>query len=253
MSAEKEYDIMSWLYNTLYGDMSTQDIKNLYFVSDHNDLLNAYDKETIQIIDSACGNGVQATALALCGYKITATDISGEMVQLTNNLAKKHGVTLNTDRKAWDELPIKYKNSFDIIFCTGNSIVHSQNAEIRANNLNSLKQLLKVSGTLVIETRNWEKVLLENKHFTVYDRISYQDKEYIPLYHWTLNDMEQEAKVEIIVQEIETNNHVILYESELTFTPFTHQNLLDMLESMNLKVVKDTFNLNSDWYFLYAQ
>ena len=47
--------------------------------------------------------------------------------------------------------------------------------------------------------------------------------------------MEQEAKVEIIVQEIETNNHVILYESELTFTPVTHQNLLDMLESMNLK------------------
>jgi len=42
----------------------------------------------MQIIDSACGNGVQAIALALCGYKITATDISGEMVQLTKNLLK---------------------------------------------------------------------------------------------------------------------------------------------------------------------
>lgn len=253
MNTEKEYDKMSWLYNALYGDMPTSHIKNLYFISDHKDLLNSYDKETMHVIDSACGNGVQATALALCGYKVTATDISGEMVQLANQLAHNHGATLSTDKKAWDELPIKYKNSFDIVFCTGNSIVHSPNANIRANNLNSLKQLLKVDGTLVIETRNWEKVLLENKHFTVYDKLSYQDKEYVPLYHWILTDMEQESNVEIIIQEIGANNHVTLYKSELTFTPFTHQSLLHMLENMGLRVVKDTYDTNNDWYFVYAR
>lgn len=253
MKTDKEYDKMGWLYSVLYGNMATEDMKNLYFISDHAELLNSYSKQTIQILDAACGNGIQATALALNGYKVTATDISNGMVQLTDTLAKKHGVTLDTARKSWDQLPEKYRSSYDIVFCTGNSIVHSQNATVRANNIASLKQLLKSGGTLVIETRNWEKVLLEQNKFTVYNRLSYQDKEYIPLYHWILNDIEQEAKVEIIVQEIEKDNSVTLYESELTFTPFTHQSLLNILGSLDLKVMKDTYNENNDWYFLYAR
>lgn len=253
MSTKNEYNKMNWLYSVLYGNMSLEEIKNLYFISDHKELLSSYNMKTTKIIDCACGNGIQATALTLNGYNVTATDISSEMIELTNNLLEKYNIQINTDIKSWDELPSLYKNTFDIVFCTGNSIVHSKNAFERENNLNSLKELLLENGTVVIETRNWDKMILENKPFTAYNKLFYKDKEYIPLYHWDLKGMEEEAKVEIIIQEITKDNNIKLYESELTFTPFSHKSLLDILKKLGLNIVKDTFEENEDWYFIYAR
>lgn len=59
---------MNWFYNSLYWDISTDGIKQLDFMETHAQLLSSYDKDTLSIIDSACGNDIQATALALNGY-----------------------------------------------------------------------------------------------------------------------------------------------------------------------------------------
>ncbi len=175
------------------------------------------------------------------------------MINLTNDFAGKHNIKLETEVMAWIDLPGKYSNSFGIVLCTGNSIVHSPDAISRQNNLKALSSLLKPKGTLVIQTRNWDKVIAENKEYTVYDKVSYTDKEYIPLYHWKLKGMEQEAKVEIIFQEISSDNRVTLYQSDLTFTPFTYKSLLEMMRNLNLKIIKDTFDMKNDWYFIYGE
>jgi SAM-dependent methyltransferase len=253
MNSEQDYNKMGWLYNALYGDMSVEALKELYYINDHKELLNSYQKDDFFILDSACGNGVQATALALNGYNVVATDISSEMITLTNEFSAKHGIKLRTDVKAWIDLPYIYSNSFDVVFCTGNSIVHSPDAISRKNNLTALSQLLKPKGTLVIETRNWDKVISENKKYTTYDKVSYKDKEYISLYHWNLNGMELETKVEIILQEISSDNKVMLYQSDLNFTPFTHDSLIDMMKNLNLTITRDNFDMQNDWYFIYGK
>lgn len=253
MSSEQDYNKMAWLYNALYGDMSVEALKDLYYINDHKGLLNSYEKDNFVILDSACGNGVQATALALNGYNVVATDISSEMIALTNDFSKKCGIQLKTDVKAWIDLPYEYSNSFDIVFCTGNSIVHSPDAISRQNNLTALTKLLKPKGTLVIETRNWDKVIIENKKYTAYDKVSYNDKDYIPLYQWNLNGMEREAKVEILLQEISSDNKVTVYESDLNFTPFTHDSLIEMMRKLNLKITRDNFDIQNDWYFVYGE
>lgn len=253
MNSEQDYNKMGWLYNALYGDMSAEALKELYYIKDHNELLNSYKKDDFAILDSACGNGVQATALALNGYNVVATDISSEMIALTNEFARKHNVILETHVKAWMDLPDTYTNSFDIVFCTGNSIVHSPDAASRQNNLEALAKLLKPKGTLVIETRNWDKVVAENKQYTINEKISYKDKDYIPLYHWNLNGMEQEAKVEILLQEISRDNKVTLYPSDLNFTPFTHNSLIEMMANLNLKITRDNYDMQNDWYFVYGE
>lgn len=253
MSSEQDYNKMAWLYNALYGDMSVEALKDLYYIKDHKGLLNSYEKDNFVILDSACGNGVQATALALNGYNVVATDISSEMIALTNDFSRKHGIQLKTDVKAWIDLPYEYSNSFDIVFCTGNSIVHSPDAISRQNNLTALSRLLKPKGTLVIETRNWDKVIVENKKYTAYDKVSYNDKDYVPLYQWNLNGMEREAKVEILLQEISIDNKVTVYESDLNFTPFKHNSLIEMMRKLNLKIKRDNFDIKNDWYFVYGE
>lgn len=253
MNSEQDYNKMGWLYNALYGDMSAEALKELYYVKDHKELLNSYEKDNFIILDSACGNGVQATALALNGYNVVATDISSGMVALTNEFSIKHGIMLKTDIKAWTDLPDTYSNSFDIVFCTGNSIVHSRDTVSRKNNLTALSKLLKSKGTLVIETRNWDKVIAENKKYTAYDKVSYKDNDYVPLYQWNLNGMEQEAKVEIILQEISSDDKVTIYPSELNFTPFAHDSLIEMMRKLNLKITRDNFDMENDWYFVYGR
>ena len=253
MNSEQDYNKMGWLYNALYGDMSAEALKDLYYIKDHKELLNSYQKDNVVILDSACGNGVQATALALNGYNLVATDISSEMIALTNDFSAKHGVKLKTEVKSWIDLPDKYSNNFDIVFCTGNSIVHSSDAISRQDNLTALSKLLKPKGTLVIETRNWDKVIAENKKYTAYDKISYNGKDYIPLYQWNLHDVEQEAKIEILLQEISSDNKVTIYPSELSFTPFTHDSLIEMIRKLNLKITRDNFDMENDWYFVYGK
>lgn len=250
---KEDYDKMNWLYNAFYGDMATEQLRQLDFIENHQNLLQSYADKEVFILDSACGNGVQATALALNGYNVTATDISSEMVKLANEFSHKHKVSITTEVKAWSELPGVFQQQFDIVFNVGNSIVHSPDAAAREDNISALVQVLKKNGTLVIETRNWEKIVAENNRFTIYDKISYLNKEYIPMYHWKLNDIEQEAEVEILFQEIWEDNHVELYENSLSFTPFTHMNLLNTMEKLGLDIVSDTFDKECDWYLIYGK
>jgi len=249
----QDYDKMNWLYNALYGDISTEQLQHLDRIEMHKELLQSFGNKEISILDSACGNGVQATALALNGYHVTATDISGEMIKLAREFSEKHNVELKTSVNSWLELPDLFHSQFDIVFNIGNSIVHSLNSTTRECDISALIQVLKKEGTLVIETRNWEKVIAENKRFTVYDKVSYLNKSYIPMYHWILNGLEIEAKVEILLQEIWENNHVELYESTLNFTPFSHKMLLDTMKKLGLTITKDTHDKGCDWYMIYGK
>ena len=246
------YDKMSWLYNALYGEKTAFEIKNDIFLKTHQTLWDMYGSEA-SIIDAACGNGIQATALALSGYRVTATDISKEMINLTIDFAKKHFAQINIREAAWIELPKIFNTEFDIVLCTGNSLVHSENAEQRMKNILAFKKILKTNGMLVIETRNWDKVLLDNPKYTCDGITEYKGNEYIPLYLWHLNGMEHKATVDILFQEIQRDSTVCIFEKSLSFTPFMHDVLLETLENLEMKVYKDTYSVDTDWYFIYAQ
>ena len=89
---KQDYDKMSWLYSAFYGDMATEQLRQLEFIQNHKNLLQSYTDKEVSILDSACGNGVQATALALNGYNVTATDIS--KVDLRSAKDSKRSLTI---------------------------------------------------------------------------------------------------------------------------------------------------------------
>ncbi len=56
-----------------------------------------------------------------------------------------------------------------------------KDAAARMENLQAMASVLTPGGTQVVETRNWEKVLRENRRFTANDRLSYREKDDISL------------------------------------------------------------------------
>lgn len=73
------------------------------------------------LLDLGCGAGETAVYFALKGAKVTAVDISAEMLKITEKLSKQYGVNVVTFRSAAEKLEFP-DYSFDYIF--GNGVLH---------------------------------------------------------------------------------------------------------------------------------
>lgn len=75
-----------------------------------------------RLLDIGCGLGETSVYFALQGAKVTATDISPEMVERAKALAQHHNTSVEGVVAAGEELPVP-KGHFDIVF-TANTIHH---------------------------------------------------------------------------------------------------------------------------------
>ncbi|MGM0681927.1 MAG: class I SAM-dependent methyltransferase [Thermodesulfobacteriota bacterium] len=122
-------------------------------------LLNAYGSKTVA--DVACGTGFHSISLAKCGFEVTATDGSKNMVKKTSENARQLGVNLKDTRTAdWINLS-RYlgKNSFDAVICLGNSFTHLFEHEARRDALGEFYKVVKPGGVVVIDHRNYDSML----------------------------------------------------------------------------------------------
>ncbi|MDF2985276.1 MAG: class SAM-dependent methyltransferase [Eubacterium sp.] len=164
------------------------------FIEEFRNLLNSLIKNA-KVLDSSCGNGIQATALKRNGINVIATDISEEMINLTRTYAQNNNLPFPAKQLSWEQLPYNFEDDFDIVFCYGNSISHSLDKEDMLKNIRSLYKVTKSGGKLVIDTRNWDKVIKDNVRFVTSDVKEYMDKKYIFTYIWSLNGFDENAAV----------------------------------------------------------
>jgi len=113
-----------------------------------------------KILDLATGTGNYAIALAKEGYQLSALDLSGEMVNLAKEKAYEQKVKI--DFRVDDMLNIDSlysQESFDLISCIGNSLVHLDNQEEIRELINKSYGLLKQDGKLILQIVNYDRVL----------------------------------------------------------------------------------------------
>lgn len=248
---EKQYNSMSYFYNVLYSGCDMKEYEDA-FIEEYTDLLNNLP-ENAKVLDSSCGNGVQATALKRNGVNVIGTDISEEMINLAEQYAKDNNLPFPTKRLSWQQLPKYFGEDFDIVFCYGNSISHSIDKEDMLNNINSLYRVTKNGGKIVIDTRNWDKVIKESIRFNTSDVKEYDDKKYVFTYIWNLNGFDKRNNVEILFIEITNDKETKCRSFKLDFTPFKHEEFISRLKDCGLKIVKDNFQLNNDWYSIILE
>jgi glycine/sarcosine N-methyltransferase len=122
------------------------------------------DRETENVLDAACGTGYHAIALARRGYQVTGTDLSAPMIQRARENASRAGVHATFAVAGLGQMA-SLGTAFDAAICLGNSLPHLLTREALAAALADFAQVLVPGGLLVIQNRNFDRVLAERQRF----------------------------------------------------------------------------------------
>ncbi len=116
------------------------------------------------VLDSACGSGQHAIALAQRGYRATGADLSAPMVEQARRNASAAGLEIPFAVTGFGRLS-GLDHVFDAVLCLGNSLPHLLTPSAVAEALADFASVLRPGGLLVIQNRNFDHVWEARERF----------------------------------------------------------------------------------------
>lgn len=125
------------------------------------------DPSQIRVMDTACGTGHHAIALANIGFQMFGSDLYPEMVSLADANAKAAGekVTFRTAGFGSINETFRQPGEFDAVLCLGNSLPHVASEQDLKKALQDFNELLRSGGLLLLQMRNFDLVMGEKKRW----------------------------------------------------------------------------------------
>ena len=118
------------------------------------------------VLDAACGTGFHTVALAKAGFSVVASDLSPAMVRQTTRACRAHRVDVEVRQADWRHLSDAMHKRFDSVVVLGNSFTHLLAYRDRLLALQQFRKTLRPGGLLVIDSRNYDKMLETARPFT---------------------------------------------------------------------------------------
>jgi len=120
-----------------------------------------------RVLDTACGTGMHAIALAQRGYDVTGVDLSAGMIERAWENAAAVGSGARFVVAGFGELAAGLAlargegvgNGFDALLCLGNSLPHVLTADELHQTLSDFAVVLRPGGLLFIQNRNFDAVM----------------------------------------------------------------------------------------------
>lgn len=124
------------------------------------------DPTKVTVLDTACGTGQHAIALAAAGHKVSACDIAPAMVAIAQANADAAFQKVDFKTVGFGKIAQAFKpQSFHAVFCLGNSIPHVENEHELFETLQDFKALLAGDGLLLVQLRNFARVLANQERW----------------------------------------------------------------------------------------
>lgn len=117
------------------------------------------------VLDAACGTGVHAVEFARRGLRSAGADLSPAMIDQARENARAAGVAVDLHVAAFGELAGRFTGPFDAVTCLGNSLPHLIDDSSLAAALSDFASLLRPGGVLIIQNRNYDRLLRERQRF----------------------------------------------------------------------------------------
>ena len=243
-SSASQYDSFAADYHWLFSDSV---LTGEPFYEEHKELLESL-KPGSQILDCACGIGVQALALARHGYCIQGSDASESMIAQANKRARSARIEVPFAACSWKGLPYNFGREFDAVFCCGNAIGHCTDEAEMIDSLAGTFAVLKDGGLLVVNSRNWEKLRAERPRFHAMSVRNRNGQRCIPLYVWNFPQQWHEPHVVEVVLIFEQQGRTTYRGHEVTYFPFHVEDLVARMRAVGLVDVETDYDQAKDGY-----
>jgi glycine/sarcosine N-methyltransferase len=125
-----------------------------------------------RVLDAACGTGHHVITLAQRGYQAVGADLSGAMIRMARENARAAGVEVPFLVAGFGDLAAQ-GSLFDAILCLGNSLPHLLTGQAVEHTLADFAAALRPGGLLVIQNRNFDRILARRDRFL--EPQAYQD------------------------------------------------------------------------------
>jgi SAM-dependent methyltransferase len=118
-----------------------------------------------RVLDVACGTGRHAIALAERGFEVVGADVSHGMIEQARGNAAEAGVGVTFVEAGFGALAGAVEGPFDALLCLGNSLPHVLTRDALAATLHDWAALLRPGGTLLLQNRNFDRVVAERQRW----------------------------------------------------------------------------------------
>ncbi len=110
-------------------------------------------------IDAGCGTGFHSILLAELGVKVTAVDLSDEMLKRAKEHAAAKKLELSVLNSRLQDLGAHIKKPVDAIFCMGNTLSHLLEKEDVQETFRNFHAVTKTGGILFLQLLNYDRIL----------------------------------------------------------------------------------------------
>ena len=245
------YNALAEVYEWLISDAKLTPAE---FAASFADVLSLLPLNA-HVLDCSCGTGQLAVGLAGLGMQVAATDASEAMVRRTAELAEEFKAPVRTARADWQELPEHFEDdTFDMVFCVGNSLHHAVGPRGRVAALESMSRLLRRGGRLVLTSRTWELVRARGSRLDISDRlVRRNDRNAVVIYRWEIaQHWEEEHHIEIAIAQVDADGSVLVRSELLSCWPYRYDQLEAELHQVGLRTETSTFNPAAENYMVVA-
>lgn len=162
MNDSTMYDQFSRNYDH-FVNWSTRLSAEIPFLTSELTTLTPQKAGSVSILDAACGTGRHVIALADQGFSCAGADFSAGMVDVARqNVAQtEHEITIKQAGFGGLSEAFGYR-AFDGLICLGNSLPHVLDELTLNDALLDFRSVLRKDGKLIIQNRNFDKVLDEH-------------------------------------------------------------------------------------------
>lgn len=160
------------------------------------------DPSQIRVMDTACGTGHHAIALAKLGFQVSGSDLFPEMVSLADANAKAAGEQVSFRTAGFGRISDTFSQpgDFDAVLCLGNSLPHVDSNEDLHKTLQDFKSLLRSGGLLLLQMRNFDLVMGEKKRWMEPQSVKDGTKEWLFLRFY---DFEDDGKIQFNILSLQ--------------------------------------------------
>jgi SAM-dependent methyltransferase len=230
----RQYDGLSENYHWLYSDNV---LSGALALRGYEAVLRSAGPKA-RILDCSCGVGTLTISLAKRGFEVSGSDASQGMVEQAVLASKNAGLDIPLNCCTWEELPNRFADPFDLIFCLGNSIGHARGGDAMLRSLQGMRAVLKPGGKLVIDSRDWEQLRKEKIRFTPYPQWRERaGQRCLPLYIWNFPERFEDAHTIEVVLLFDSGGNVSLRSYPIVYYPFRFDELVERLRCAGFSAI----------------